>query len=72
MARYKIVDRGPRFLPIVLEAQLIPGSFEHALDILTGPSRAFGCGQDRVDFPPGGAVPAFRHRLAEVSHVQPS
>ena len=34
MARYKIVDRSPRFLPIVLDAQLIPGSFEHALDIL--------------------------------------
>ena len=34
--------------------------------------RAFGCGQDRVDFPSGGAVPAFRHRYAEVSHVQPS
>jgi transposase len=34
MARYKLVDRSPRFLPIVLEAQLIPGSFEHALDIL--------------------------------------
>lgn len=34
MARYKVVDRSPRFLPIVLEAQLIPGSFEHALDVL--------------------------------------
>jgi len=34
MARYKLVDRSPQFLPIVLEAQLIPGSFEHALDIL--------------------------------------
>jgi transposase len=34
MARYKIVDRSPRFLPIVLEAQLMPGSFEHALDYL--------------------------------------
>ena len=34
MARYKTVDRSPRFLPIVLESQLIPGSFEHALDIL--------------------------------------
>ena len=34
MARYKLVDRSPRFLPIVLEAQLIPGSFEHALDVL--------------------------------------
>jgi transposase len=34
MARYKIVDRSPRFLPIVLDEQLIPGSFEHALDVL--------------------------------------
>ena len=34
MARYKLVDRSPRFLPIVLHSQLIPGSFEHALDIL--------------------------------------
>lgn len=34
MARYKLVDRSPRFLPIVLEAQLMPGSFEHALDLL--------------------------------------
>lgn len=34
MARFKLADRSPRFLPIVLESQLIPGSFEHALDIL--------------------------------------
>jgi transposase len=34
MARYKIVDRSPRFLPVVLETQLMPGSFEHALDFL--------------------------------------
>ena len=34
MARYKIVDRSPRFLPVVLDEQLIPGSFEHALDVL--------------------------------------
>ena len=34
MARYKIVDRSPRFLPVVLETQLMPGSFEHALDYL--------------------------------------
>lgn len=34
MARYKIVDRSPRFLPIVLDAQLMVGSFEHALDFL--------------------------------------
>lgn len=34
MARYKIVDRSPRFLPIVLDAQLMAGSFEYALDYL--------------------------------------
>ena len=34
MARYKLVDRSPRLLPVDLEAQLIPGSFEHALDYL--------------------------------------
>ena len=34
MARYKIVDRSPRFLPMVLEAQLMSGSFEYALDYL--------------------------------------
>lgn len=34
MARYKWIDRSARFLPIVLESQLVPGSFEHALDVL--------------------------------------
>ena len=34
MARYKVVDRSARFLPINLEAQLMVGSFEHALDVL--------------------------------------
>src|SRR5687767_8453755 len=34
MARFKIVDRSARLLPIVLDAQLLPGSFEHALDYL--------------------------------------
>jgi len=34
MARFKEIDRSPRFLPIVLEAQLQPGSFEYALDYL--------------------------------------
>jgi transposase len=34
MARYKVIDRSPRFLPVDLAAQLIPGSFEHALDYL--------------------------------------
>lgn len=34
MAHYKLVDRSPRLLPVDLGAQLIPGSFEHALDYL--------------------------------------
>lgn len=34
MARYKIVDRSPKFLPVVLDAQLMAGSFEYALDYL--------------------------------------
>lgn len=34
MARYKVVDRSPRLLPVVLETQLMPGSFEYALDYL--------------------------------------
>jgi transposase len=34
MARYRVVDRSPRFLPIVLDAQLVTGSFEYALDYL--------------------------------------
>jgi len=34
MARYKAVDMSPRFLPVVLEQQLIPGTFEHALHVL--------------------------------------
>lgn len=34
MARYKAVDRSPKFIPIVLDAQIQPGSFEYALDYL--------------------------------------
>ena len=31
MARYKTIDTSPRFLTVDLEAQLLPGTFEHAL-----------------------------------------
>ena len=34
MARYKYIDTSPRLLPVDLERQLIPGSFEHALNYL--------------------------------------
>ena len=31
MARYKHLDMSPRLLPVNLEAQLVPGTFAHAL-----------------------------------------
>lgn len=34
MARYKVIDRNPKFIPVVLDAQIQPGSFEYALDYL--------------------------------------
>ena len=34
MARYKVIDRSPKLLPVVLDAQLMPDSFEYALDYL--------------------------------------
>jgi transposase len=34
MPRYKKIDTSPRFLPIDLEKQLLPGTFEHALNRL--------------------------------------
>ncbi len=34
MARYKQIDISPRFLAVDLEAQLLPGTFEHALNHL--------------------------------------
>ena len=34
MARFKPVDMGPRLLPVVLEQQIVPGTFEHALHVL--------------------------------------
>ena len=34
MARYKIIDHNPRFIPVVLDAQLMAGSFEYVLDYL--------------------------------------
>ena len=34
MARYKHIDTSPRFLPVDLTRQLLPGTFEHALNHL--------------------------------------
>ena len=34
MARYKYIDTSPRFIPIDLARQLLPGTFEHAVNHL--------------------------------------
>ncbi len=34
MARYKPVDRNPKLLPVVYDEQIVPGTFEYALDYL--------------------------------------
>jgi transposase len=34
MARYKVIDTSPRFIALDLERQLLPGTFEHALNHL--------------------------------------
>jgi transposase len=34
MARYKPIDTSPKFLPVDLTRQLLPGTFEHALNHL--------------------------------------
>jgi transposase len=34
MPRYKVIDTSPRLLPVDLSRQLLPGTFEHALDYL--------------------------------------
>lgn len=34
MARYKHIDTSPKFLPVDLSRQLLPGTFEHALNHL--------------------------------------
>jgi hypothetical protein len=34
MARYKTIDTFPRLLPVDLSRQLLPGTFEHALNNL--------------------------------------
>jgi hypothetical protein len=34
IARYKTIDTSPRFLPVNLSQQLLPATFEHALNCL--------------------------------------
>ena len=34
MARYREVDRSPKFIAVDFAAQILPGTFEHAVDVL--------------------------------------
>ena len=34
MARYKVIDTSSRFIAVDLQRQLVPGTFEHALNYL--------------------------------------
>ncbi|HEY0846798.1 MAG TPA: transposase, partial [Noviherbaspirillum sp.] len=43
MARYKHIDTNPRFLPIDLSRQLLPGTFEHALNHLLDHEMDLSC-----------------------------
>jgi len=38
-----VVDRSPKFLPVVLDAQLMPGIFEYALDFLVDNELDLSC-----------------------------
>jgi transposase len=58
MARYKPVDRSPKFIPVVLDAQIQPGSFEYALDYLIDNEIDLSGLHARYDNDEGGA-PAY-------------
>ena len=58
MARYKPVDRSPKFIPVVLDAQIQPGSFEYALDYLVDHEIDLSALHARRDNDEGGA-PAY-------------
>ena len=47
MARYKLIDRTPRFLAVVLEDQIQAGTFEFALDHLVD-EQALAFGTDNT------------------------
>jgi hypothetical protein len=82
MARYQVVDRSPRLLPVDLGAQLVPGRFEHALDHLVDNEidlTALGSRFVNDDTGAPAYDPAMRRRRSShaccwfviVQHVQP-
>ena len=59
MARYKLIDTSPRFLAVDLERQLLPGTFEHALNYLVDSELDLRCFDRRYknDFTGASAYP---------------
>lgn len=62
MAKYKEVDRSPRFLPVVLSEQIQPGTFEFTLDWLVGHELDFSALDARFNNDETGA-PAYDPRV---------
>ncbi|MGD9713255.1 MAG: IS1182 family transposase [Thermomicrobiales bacterium] len=62
MARYKEVDRSPRFLPVVLSDQIQPGTFEFTLDWLVDHELALAALDARFHNDETGA-PAYDPRV---------
>jgi hypothetical protein len=75
MARYKPIDTNPRFLPVDLARQLLPGTFEHAVNHLldhaidraapAGAARGATCMQATIEWQWGLAVPDDQRRPSE-------
>jgi hypothetical protein len=57
-ARYKRIDTSPKFLPVVLAGQLLPGTFEHALNPLLDHELDLSGLDERFSNDPTGA-PAY-------------
>ena len=62
MARYKAVDRNPKFIPVVLSEQLQPGTFEFTLDHLIDHELDFSALDSRFRNDRTGA-PAYEPRI---------
>ncbi|MDO8350616.1 MAG: hypothetical protein Q7S94_05640 [Gallionella sp.] len=63
MARYKHIDTSQRFIAVNLQQQLLPGTFEHALNHLLDHVLNLSCFDDRFKNDKTGATaypPAMR------------
>jgi hypothetical protein len=68
MARYKPVDRSPKLIPVVLDAQIQPGSSEYALDYLVDNEPDLSALHARYKNDATGA-PAYDHKARAKGQV---